>query len=38
MGYLSLSSDHRVIDRTTAGQFRVEVKGYLEQSQWEQLL
>jgi len=38
MGYLSLSFDHRVIDGATADQFMSKVKGYLEQSQWEQIL
>jgi 2-oxoglutarate dehydrogenase E2 component (dihydrolipoamide succinyltransferase)/2-oxoisovalerate dehydrogenase E2 component (dihydrolipoyl transacylase) len=38
MGYLSLSFDHRVIDGATADQFMGKVKGYLEQSQWEQIL
>jgi 2-oxoglutarate dehydrogenase E2 component (dihydrolipoamide succinyltransferase)/2-oxoisovalerate dehydrogenase E2 component (dihydrolipoyl transacylase) len=38
MGYLSLSFDHRVIDGATADQFMGKVKGYLEQSHWEQIL
>ncbi|MGQ0694980.1 MAG: dihydrolipoamide acetyltransferase family protein [Nitrospiraceae bacterium] len=38
MGYLSLSFDHRVIDGATADQFMAKVKGYLEQSRWEQVL
>ena len=38
MGYLSLSFDHRVIDGATADQFVAKVKGYLEQSNWEQIL
>jgi 2-oxoglutarate dehydrogenase E2 component (dihydrolipoamide succinyltransferase)/2-oxoisovalerate dehydrogenase E2 component (dihydrolipoyl transacylase) len=38
MGYLSLSFDHRVIDGATADQFMARVKGYLEQSHWEQIL
>lgn len=38
MGYLSLSFDHRVIDGATADQFMAKVKGYLEQSHWEQIL
>jgi len=38
MGYLSLSFDHRVIDGATADQFMVKIKGYLEQSHWEQIL
>jgi len=38
MGYLSLSFDHRVIDGATADQFMAKVKGYLEQSRWEQIL
>ena len=38
MGYLSLSFDHRVIDGATADQFMGKVKGYLEQSRWEQIL
>jgi 2-oxoglutarate dehydrogenase E2 component (dihydrolipoamide succinyltransferase)/2-oxoisovalerate dehydrogenase E2 component (dihydrolipoyl transacylase) len=38
MGYLSLSFDHRVIDGATADQFLAKVKGYLEQSHWEQIL
>lgn len=38
MGYLSLSFDHRVIDGATADQFMGKVKGYLEQSNWEQIL
>jgi 2-oxoglutarate dehydrogenase E2 component (dihydrolipoamide succinyltransferase)/2-oxoisovalerate dehydrogenase E2 component (dihydrolipoyl transacylase) len=38
MGYLSLSFDHRVIDGATADQFLGKVKGYLEQSHWEQIL
>ena len=38
IGYLSLSFDHRVIDGATADQFMGKVKGYLEQSHWEQIL
>ena len=38
MGYLSLSFDHRVIDGATADQFMAKLKGYLEQSHWEQIL
>jgi pyruvate/2-oxoglutarate dehydrogenase complex dihydrolipoamide acyltransferase (E2) component len=38
MGYLSLSFDHRVIDGATADQFMAKVKGYIEQSRWEQIL
>jgi pyruvate/2-oxoglutarate dehydrogenase complex dihydrolipoamide acyltransferase (E2) component len=38
IGYLSLSFDHRVIDGATADQFMGKVKGYLEQSHWEQVL
>jgi 2-oxoglutarate dehydrogenase E2 component (dihydrolipoamide succinyltransferase)/2-oxoisovalerate dehydrogenase E2 component (dihydrolipoyl transacylase) len=38
MGYLSLSFDHRVIDGATADQFMAKIKGYLEQSHWEQIL
>lgn len=38
MGYLSLSFDHRVIDGATADQFMAKVKGFLEQSHWEQIL
>ncbi|MBX3302119.1 MAG: 2-oxo acid dehydrogenase subunit E2 [Nitrospira sp.] len=38
MGYLSLSFDHRVIDGATADQFMAQVKHYLEQSHWEQIL
>jgi pyruvate/2-oxoglutarate dehydrogenase complex dihydrolipoamide acyltransferase (E2) component len=38
MGYLSLSFDHRVIDGATADQFMGKMKGYLEQSHWEQIL
>jgi pyruvate/2-oxoglutarate dehydrogenase complex dihydrolipoamide acyltransferase (E2) component len=38
MGYLSLSFDHRVIDGATADQFMAKIKGYLEQSRWEQIL
>jgi pyruvate/2-oxoglutarate dehydrogenase complex dihydrolipoamide acyltransferase (E2) component len=38
MGYLSMSFDHRVIDGATADQFMGKVKGYLEQSHWEQIL
>ena len=38
MGYLSLSFDHRVIDGATADQLMGKVKGYLEQSHWEQIL
>lgn len=38
MGYLTLSFDHRVIDGATADQFMAKVKGYLEQSHWEQIL
>lgn len=38
MGYLSLSFDHRVIDGATADQFMAKVKGYIEQSHWEQIL
>jgi pyruvate/2-oxoglutarate dehydrogenase complex dihydrolipoamide acyltransferase (E2) component len=38
MGYLSLSFDHRVIDGATADQFMGKVKGYLEESHWEQIL
>ena len=38
MGYLSLSFDHRVIDGATADHFMGKVKGYLEQSHWEQIL
>jgi 2-oxoglutarate dehydrogenase E2 component (dihydrolipoamide succinyltransferase)/2-oxoisovalerate dehydrogenase E2 component (dihydrolipoyl transacylase) len=38
MGYLSLSFDHRVIDGAAADQFMGKVKGYLEQSHWEQIL
>lgn len=38
MGYLSLSFDHRVVDGATADQFMGKVKGYLEQSHWEQIL
>jgi pyruvate/2-oxoglutarate dehydrogenase complex dihydrolipoamide acyltransferase (E2) component len=38
MGYLSTSFDHRVIDGATADQFMGKVKGYLEQSHWEQIL
>ena len=38
MGYLSLSFDHRVIDGATADQFMAKVKGYIEQSNWEQIL
>jgi 2-oxoglutarate dehydrogenase E2 component (dihydrolipoamide succinyltransferase)/2-oxoisovalerate dehydrogenase E2 component (dihydrolipoyl transacylase) len=38
MGYLSLSFDHRVIDGAIADQFMAKIKGYLEQSHWEQIL
>jgi 2-oxoglutarate dehydrogenase E2 component (dihydrolipoamide succinyltransferase)/2-oxoisovalerate dehydrogenase E2 component (dihydrolipoyl transacylase) len=38
MGYLSLSFDHRVIDGATADQFMGKVRGYLEESHWEQIL
>jgi len=38
MSYLSLSFDHRVIDGATADQFMAKVKGFLEQSHWEQIL
>ena len=38
MGYLSLSFDHRVIDGATADQFMAKMKGFLEQSHWEQIL
>jgi 2-oxoglutarate dehydrogenase E2 component (dihydrolipoamide succinyltransferase)/2-oxoisovalerate dehydrogenase E2 component (dihydrolipoyl transacylase) len=38
MGYMSLSFDHRVIDGATADQFMAQVRGYLEQSRWEQVL
>lgn len=38
MGYLSLSFDHRVIDGATADQFMAKIKGFLEQSHWEQIL
>ncbi len=38
MCYLSLSFDHRVIDGATADRFMADVKGYLEQSDWEKLL
>lgn len=38
MCYLSLSFDHRVIDGATADQFMSKAKGYLEQSDWGQLL
>lgn len=38
IGYLSLSFDHRVIDGATADKFMAQVKGYLEQSEWEKIL
>ena len=38
MGYLSLSFDHRVIDGATADQFMAKIKGFLEESHWEQIL
>jgi 2-oxoglutarate dehydrogenase E2 component (dihydrolipoamide succinyltransferase)/2-oxoisovalerate dehydrogenase E2 component (dihydrolipoyl transacylase) len=38
MAYLSLSFDHRVIDGATADHFMNKVKGYLEHSDWEQVL
>ncbi len=38
MGYLSLSFDHRVIDGATADQFMGQLKRYLEQGHWEQIL
>jgi Pyruvate/2-oxoglutarate dehydrogenase complex, dihydrolipoamide acyltransferase (E2) component, and related enzymes len=38
MVYLSLSFDHRVIDGATADRFMKKVKGYLETSEWEQVL
>jgi pyruvate/2-oxoglutarate dehydrogenase complex dihydrolipoamide acyltransferase (E2) component len=38
MGYLSLSFDHRVIDGAIADQFMAKIKGFLEQSHWEQIL
>jgi 2-oxoglutarate dehydrogenase complex dihydrolipoamide succinyltransferase (E2) component len=38
MGYLSLSFDHRMIDGAIADQFMAQVKHYLEQSHWEQIL
>ena len=38
MGYLSLSFDHRAIDGATADQFMAKIKGFLEESHWEQIL
>lgn len=38
MCYLSLAFDHRVIDGATADEFMTHVKGYLEQTDWEQVL